>query len=121
MLVYIVTQDESVSGQVREGTDALVQTFRTGAALIARTFGHERPDVIFIDLTSAPDGLRAPQFVKGSGMRHIPVVAIVNLGQQDFVSDSRPDDILCFPFLAEQVESLTANLTQQKPLGFQRS
>jgi len=119
MLVYIVTQDDSVSQQVREGTDALVQTFRTGAELIARTFGHEKPDLIFIDLISTPDGLRALQFVKGSGMRHIPVVAIANLGQQDFVSDSRPDDILYFPFLIEEVESMTANLTERKPLGFQ--
>jgi len=109
MRVCVITQDEAVAALVREGTRAAeAKIFKSSDEFIKCVLAPDRPGLIFIDLTSIKDGLRAVQFIKSSSeIRSIPVIVIVPMGQPDpEIAISQPDGVLVFPFSADEVAAL---------------
>src|SRR5688572_32952160 len=115
MRVCVITQDEAVGALVREGMRAAEVNILGSDEFIKCILAPDRPGLIFIDLTSTDDGLRAAQFIKSSSeIRSIPVIVIAHMGQPDpEIALSQPDGVLHFPFSADEVAALAKRMTQQ--------
>ena len=112
----VLTQDEEISALLRQGIPhATVEAFPTGERLIESITapGIERPRFVFIDLTSAPDGIRALNFIKGS-IRRIPLITIRHLGDRDQTMEGEQGDgALHFPFNPGQVAEFVIRMSQR--------
>ena len=118
MRVCVLTQDEEISALLRQGIPhATVEAFPTGDRLIESITapGIERPRFVFIDLTSAPDGIRAFNFIKGSSsIRRIPLITIRHLRDRDQTMEGEQGDgALHFPFAAGEVAELVIRMSQR--------
>jgi len=93
-----------MSALVRQGIPhATVEAFPTGERLIesVTALGIERPRFVFIDFTSAPDGIRALNFIKSSSsLGRIQLITISQTGEHE---ESPGDGALHLPFTAEEV------------------
>ena len=114
MRVCILTQDEEISALVRKGIPhATVEAFPTGERLIEGIIapGIERPRFVFIDLTSALDGMRALSFIKGSpSIGRIQLITIAQTGEYE---DSTRDGALHLPFTEAEVAELVVRMSQR--------
>ena len=116
MRVCVVTQDGAVAALLREGIkEAKIEILSSGADIIDCLIKpNQEPPLVFIDITTTADGLRALDFIKSSSViGQIPIILIAHTGQAEHVG-AQADAVLFFPFTPAEVETLANRLKQHR-------